>query len=241
MALLKWDLPGEHFYETGVEKAVLYVSDDSVTGRDLKYAAGVAWNGITAITNSPSGAEETALYADDDKYLSMRSKEDFGATIEAYTYPDEWYACDGLVKMGGVAVSQQARKSFCLSYVTKEGNDTEFDSYGEKIHIIYGASASPSEKAYSTVNDSPEAITFSWEIATIPVDCKLGGTELKKCAHLEVSSTDFPDKGDTAGKWQALKDALWGTDASSGYGTGTDPMVLSPEEVYEILNGSDSE
>lgn len=241
MSLLKWDKPGEHFYETGVEKAVLYVADDSATSHDLAYGIGVAWNGITAITNSPSGAEETALYADDDKYLSMRSKEDFGATIEAYTYPDAWYPCDGLAKIGGVAVSQQARKSFCLSYLTKEGNDTEFDAYGEKIHIIYGASASPSEKAYATVNDSPEAITFSWEIATIPVACVLGGVEYKKCAHLEVSSTDFPDEGATAGKWQALKNALWGTDASTSYGTGTDPYVPSPAEVYEILNGSESE
>lgn len=236
MALLKWDKPGEHYYETGVEKVVLFVADENATGHALKYGKGVAWNGVTAVTNSPSGAEETALYANDDKYLSLRSKEDFGATLEAYTYPDEWYPCDGLVKKGGVAISQQTRESFCLAYLTKEGNDQKFDSFGEKIHIIYGATASPSEKAYATVNDSPEAITFSWELSTIPVECKLNGEEYKKCAHLEVSSTDLDVSAEA---FQALKDALWGTDPSDDeYGTGgTDSYVPSPAEVYDIING----
>lgn len=164
MSKLVWDATGERIYETGVKKGVLYVQKNG------KYEKGVAWNGLTAVTESPSGAEATALYADDVKYLNLLSNEEFGATIEAYTYPDEFAACDGSASLvEGVMLGQQKRSTFGLSYVTTVGNDTEGNDYGYKIHIIYGALAAPSEKAYATINDSPEAITFSWEVTTTPV------------------------------------------------------------------------
>ena len=159
---LVWDKTGEHFYETGVKNGVLYPMSASGT-----YPKGVAWNGLTAITESPSGAEATALYADDIKYLNLMSNEEFGATVEAYTYPDEFAECDGSASLTeGVYIGQQARKTFGLCYRTTLGNDAKGNDYGYKLHIIYGAMASPSEKAYSTINDSPDAITFSWELST---------------------------------------------------------------------------
>lgn len=164
MAALVWDASGEHFYETGVDHGVLYIPTDGV------YSKGVAWNGLTTITESPSGAEATAQYADNIKYLNLISAEEFGATIEAYTYPDEFAACNGEKELTkGVTVGQQDRSVFGLSYRTKIGNDEDGQDHGYKLHLIYGATAAPSEKAYASVNDSPEAITFSWEISTVPV------------------------------------------------------------------------
>lgn len=165
MARLVWDNAGERLFETGVKNGVLYVQDE-----DGGYMEGVVWNGLTAVTESPSGAEETPLYADDIKYVVFYSNEEFGATIEAYTYPEEFEQCDGSADLGtGVKVGQQARRSFGLVYKTSIGNDIQGQDFGYKIHIIYGAKAAPSEKAYATVNDSPEAITFSWEVSTVPV------------------------------------------------------------------------
>lgn len=164
MPALVWDLVGERYYETGVDHGVLYIPDAAGV-----YAEGVAWNGLVSVTESPSGAESTAQYADNIKYLNLISLEEFGATIEAFTYPPEWAEFDGLaVPTEGVFVGQQPRKMFGLSYRTKVGNDVEGDAYGYKLHLVYGAQASPSEKAYNTINDSPEAITFSWAVTTTP-------------------------------------------------------------------------
>ena len=166
MSKLLWDKTGERFYETGVKMGVLYVQQ---TGG--AYNKGVAWNGLTAVTESPSGAEANPMYADDIKYLNLFSAEEFGATVEAYTYPEEFEQCDGSASIStGVMIGQQERKQFGLCYRTTLGNDTDGNDYGYKLHLIYGAKASPSEKAYATINDSPEAITFSWELTTTPVN-----------------------------------------------------------------------
>lgn len=221
MSKIKWDLPGQHFYETGVNHGVLYVKDKS-TGL---YGKGVAWNGLTAVTESPEGAEETKIFADNIKYLSLRSVEEFGATIEAYTYPDEFEVCDGSSELGaGVKVGQQGRSTFAFCYSTKVGNEDNAD-LGEKIHIIYGATASPSERAYSTVNDSPEAITFSWEISCVPVEVE----GFKPTAHLEIDTR----KVDSA-KLTKIKNALFGTDPE-GQVEGTDPRLLMPDDILAIL------
>lgn len=165
MSKLVWDQTGERLYETGVKNGVLYVQD-----RSGAYPAGTAWNGLISVTESPSGAESTPLYADDIKYLNLISNEEFGATVEAYTYPDEFAQCDGSAALAtGVMIGQQARKAFGLSYKTTIGNDTDSNEHGYKLHLIYGATAAPSEKAYASINDSPEAITFSWELTTTPV------------------------------------------------------------------------
>ena len=187
MSKLVWDQTGEHFYETGVKNGVLYVQGENGT-----YPKGVAWNGLTAVTESPSGAEATALYADDIKYLNLLSNEEFGATIEAYTYPEEFAQCDGSASLGtGVSIGQQARKTFGLCYRTVVGNDTDGSDFGYKIHIIYGCLAAPSEKAYATINDSPEAITFSWEITTTPVNVE----GFKPTASIVIDSTKVaPEK-----------------------------------------------
>lgn len=196
MSKLVWDQTGERLYETGVKNGVLYIPTDGV------YSKGVAWNGLTAVTESPSGAEATALYADDTKYLSLMSTEEFGATIEAYTYPDEFAQCDGSASLvTGVMIGQQPRKTFGLCYRTTIGNDTEGNDFGYKLHIIYGALASPSEKAYATINDSPEAITFSWEITTTPVNV----TGAKPTASLTIDSTKVD-----AEKLAALEKVLYG-------------------------------
>ena len=181
MAKLVWDESGKRIYETGVQKGVLYVQNESGL-----YPKGVAWNGLTAVTESPSGAEATPLYADDIKYLELRSAEEFGATIEAYTYPEEFEACDGSASLAkGVSIGQQDRKAFGLCYRTVVGNDVQGNSHGYKLHLIYGAVASPSEKAYATVNDSPEAVTFSWEITTTPVEIE----GFKPTASITIDST----------------------------------------------------
>ena len=197
MAKLVWDESGKRLYETGVKMGVLYVQDESGN-----YPKGVAWNGLTAVNESPSGAEATPLYADDIKYLELRSAEEFGATIEAYTYPDEFEACDGSAEIAvGVKVGQQARKAFGLCYRTIVGNDVEGNDHGYKLHIIYGATAAPSEKAYATVNDSPEAVTFSWEVTCTPVEVE----GFKPTASLVIDSTKVEKE-----KLAALEAKLYG-------------------------------
>ena len=223
MSKLKWDETGKRFYETGVRNGVLYVMDD--TGA---YPAGVPWNGLTSVTESPSGAEPTPLYADDAKYLTLMSAEEFGASVEAYTYPDEFAACDGSASIGtGVTIGQQSRKTFGLCYRTTVGNDIEGEAFGYKLHIIYGALASPSEKAYQTINDSPEAITFSWEVSTTPVAV----TGFKPTASLVIDSTKVAEA-----KLAALETVLYGKDAT------TDPVAPAvaarlplPDEIMTLL------
>lgn len=181
MPKLTWDRTGERIYETGVDRGVLYVRDN--TGA---YPKGVAWNGLTAVTESPSGAEANPQYADNIKYLNLYSAEEFGATVEAFTYPDEFAECDGTATPAvGVSIGQQRRKTFGLAYRTRVGNDVDGTDHGYKLHLIYGAMASPSEKGYSTINDSPEAITFSWELTTDPVEVE----DFKPTAILTIDST----------------------------------------------------
>lgn len=206
MSKLVWDKSGERLYETGVDRGVLYPIQTGGV-----YSKGVAWNGLSNVTESPSGAEATAIYADNIKYLNLVSAEEFGATIEAYMYPDEFAECDGSVEIvPGMFAGQQSRKTFGLSYRTILGNDTENNDYGHKLHLVYGALAAPSEKGYSTVNDSPEAITFSWEVSTTPVEIAtlIDGKKLKPTACLTFDSTkvkkSFMDQ---------LETILYGTDA----------------------------
>lgn len=220
MAKLVWDKTGDRLYETGVKNGVLYIPTAGV------YSKGVAWNGLTAVTESPSGAEATALYADDTKYLSLMSAEEFGATIEAYTYPDEFAACDGSAELAdGVMIGQQKRSTFGLCYKTTIGNDTEGNDHGYKLHIIYGALAKPSERAYATINDSPEAITFSWEITTTPVNV----TGAKPTASLVIDST----KADPS-KLAALEDILYGKDGDSA----TEPRLPLPDEIKTLMTAA---
>lgn len=217
MSRLVWDKTGERLYETGVKNGVLYIPTSGV------YSKGVAWNGLTAVTESPSGAEATALYADDIKYLSLMSTEEFGATIEAYTYPDEFAECDGSADIAdGVTIGQQTRKTFGLCYKTTIGNDVDGNGHGYKLHIIYGALASPSEKAYATINDSPEAITFSWEITTTPVNV----TGAKPTASLVIDST----KADPT-KLAALEDILYGKDDDGS----AEPRLPLPDEIKTLM------
>lgn len=224
---LVWDKTGEHYYETGVKNGVLYPMSASGT-----YPKGVAWNGLTAITESPSGAEATALYADDIKYLNLMSNEEFGATVEAYTYPDEFAECDGSASLTeGVYIGQQARKTFGLCYRTTLGNDSKGNDYGYKLHIIYGAMASPSEKAYSTINDSPDAITFSWELSTTPVAV----ANFKPTASLTIDSTKVDPE-----KLASLEEILYGKDGTGeDHSTGAvDPRLPLPDEIANIMKGS---
>ena len=224
---LVWDKTGEHYYETGVKNGVLYPMSASGT-----YPKGVAWNGLTAITESPSGAEATALYADDIKYLNLMSNEEFGATVEAYTYPDEFAECDGSASLTeGVYIGQQARKTFGMCYRTTLGNDSKGNDYGYKLHIIYGAMASPSEKAYSTINDSPDAITFSWELSTTPVAV----ANFKPTASLTIDSTKVDPQ-----KLATLEEILYGKDGTGeDHSTGAgDPRLPLPDEIANLMKGS---
>lgn len=222
MAAIVWDQTGERFYETGVDHGVLYPYESS----NRTYGPGVAWNGLTAINESPTGAEPTPLYADNIKYLNLMSAEELGFTIEAYTYPDEFSLCDGTATPApGVAVSQQERRTFGLSYRTLIGNDVDANNHGYKIHLIWGALASPSEKAYATVNDTPEAITFSWTATTTPVAFASGRT-LKPSAKMTIDSTKVDDV-----KMEALLAVLYGGEGEEG-SAATLPL---PEEVLVLL------
>lgn len=226
MSKLVWDQVGERFYETGVSKGVLYIQENGA------YTNGVAWNGLTAVNESPEGAEANDIYADDIKYLTLRSAENFKATIEAYTYPDEFEECDGSrIVVPGVTVHAQPRKSFGFSFVTVYGNDTDLNEYGYKIHLIYGATVAPSEKSYQTINDNPEAISFSWEMSTIPVP--VTGTDYKPTAQIVIDSSKFTTETARA-KLTAFEDILYGTDASGG-NEGTAPRLPLPAEVIEKL------
>lgn len=215
MSKIVWDAIGEHFYETGVRNGVLYLEE----GTD-PYGKGVGWNGLISVSESPSGAEPTALWADDIKYLNLYSAEEFGATIEAYTYPDEFAECDGSAALSaGLLIGQQNRKSFGLCYRTTIGNDTLGNDLGYKLHLIYGCKASPSEKAYSTINDSPEAITFSWEISTVPVPVD----GYKPTATLVIDSTKVD-----AAKLAALEEILYGSATE-------EPRMPLPDEVKALF------
>ena len=217
MPKLIWDANGERFYETGVKYGVLYPQSGTA------YPKGVVWNGLISVTESPSGAETTPLYADDTKYLELMSNEDFGGTIEAYTYPDEFKACNGEAELtSGVTIGQQSRQGFGFCYRTVIGNDSKKDQYGYKLHLVYGAMASVSERAYSTINDSPEAITFSWEFTTTPVNV----TGHKPTSILTIDSTKVD-----AEKLTALEAALYGTDEAEAY-------LPLPDEVLSILGGA---
>lgn len=218
MPKLVWDKTGERLYETGVKQGVLYPIDNKGT-----YPKGVAWNGLTNVTESPSGAEATALYADDIKYLNLISTEEFGGTIEAYTYPDEFAECDGSASLAtGVYIGQQPRKTFGFSYRTTLGNDVDNNNYGYKLHLVYGALASPSEKAYATINDSPEAITFSWEFSTTPVNV----TGFKPTASITIDSTKVDPQ-----KLAALEAILYGGDEAEA-------RLPLPDEVAQIITAA---
>lgn len=215
MSKIVWDAVGEHTFETGVRNGVLYLKDAQGA-----YSTGVAWNGLTSVSESPEGAEATDLYADDIKYLTLMSAENFKATIEAYTYPVEFEECDGSATIAkGVVIGQQSRKPFGLCYRTAIGNDTDGNEHGYKLHIVYGCQASPSEKQYSTINDSPEAITFSWEVNTTPVNV----TGKKPTATLIIDST----KADKA-KLTALEAILYGADE-------VEPRLPLPDEIATLM------
>lgn len=230
MSKLKWDQIGERLYETGVDHGVLYPQKDGA------YPEGVAWNGLTNITESPSGAEDNPLYADNMKYLNLKSAEEFGATVECYTYPKEWAACNGESELAaGVTLGQQRRNTFGLSYRTKIGNDTDGEDHGFKIHLVYGCSAAPSEKAYSTVNDSPEAITFSYEVTTTPVNVSgkdASGKPFKPVSCVTIDSTLV-----SAEAMERLEAILYGQDAVEGETpvAATPARLPLPDELKEIF------
>jgi hypothetical protein len=216
MSILTWDNIGERFYETGITKGVLYVQDNAGA-----YSTGVSWSGLISVSESPSGAEPTPIYADNIKYLNLLSVEELGLTIEAYTYPDEFGECDGSVELStGVTIGQQPRKAFGLVYKTLLGNDTDGNDYGYKLHLVYGAMAAPSEKSYSTVNDSPEALTFSWEVTTTPVAV----TGFKPTASIVIDSTKVD-----ATKLAALEAILYGA-------TQAVARLPLPDEVAELMD-----
>ena len=218
MSKLAWDQAGQKLYENGVDRGVLFPQNANGS-----YATGVAWNGLTAVNQSPSGGDANPLYADNIKYLDLRSAEDFGATVEAYTYPEEFAQCDGSAEIApGVMAGQQSRKAFGFSYRTLIGNDTEGDAHGYKIHIIYNATVSPSEKSYGTVNDSPDAINFSWEMTTTPISV----TGFKPTSHIEIDSTKVD-----ATKLTALENMLYGTE-------NTEPALPLPDTLVTMFSSS---
>lgn len=215
MSVLTWDQTGEKLYETGVQKGVLYPMNGAVYGK------GVAWNGLTAVNETPSGAESTKLYADDIKYLDIRSAEEFGATIEAYSSPEEFDACDGTAELAdGVNIGQQNRKGFGFCYRSTIGNDTEYNNYGYKLHIIYGLTASPSERSYSSVNDSPEAATLSWEVSSTPVNV----AGFKPTSIVTINSKKINPEA-----LKEIEDALYGTISE-------EPKILLPDEIKAICD-----
>lgn len=218
MAEIKWDKVGERFYETGVDRGVLYIPNAQGT-----YTKGYAWNGLVSVTESPSGAEATPQYADNIKYLNLVSAEEFGATVEAFTYPEEFAQCDGTASpVPGLNIGQQTRRTFGLSYRTKIGNDLESTDYGYKLHLVYGALAAPTEKAYNTVNESPEAITFSWELSTTQVNV----SGFKPTAQLTLDSTKL-----TPSQMSDVEELLYGT-------PGNNPQLPTPDQVIALLSGS---
>nr|DAO97854.1 MAG TPA: tail tube protein [Caudoviricetes sp.] len=219
MSRLIWDAIGEKFYEMGTKMGVLYPMKE-----DGSYENGVAWNGLTAVTESPSGAEETKLYADDIKYASLRSAEEYAYTIEAYTYPEEWEPCDGSAQVAtGVTIGQQKRKGFGFSWVTTVGNDVS-DEVGKKIHIAWNSTASPSEKSYASINDSPDAITFSWECSTSPINV----SGFRPTSHMEIDCSKL--KADTV---KAIEDKLWGTENA-------DATLPTPAEIITLVTTSEA-
>lgn len=223
---LTWDNIGERLYQTGVSKAVLYPYDSTASDATKAYKPGVAWNGITAFTESPSGAEATKLYADNAIYATLYSTEEFGATVEAYMYPDEFEACDGTASLGtGVTIGQQTRKAFGLCYRTEIGNDVEGEEFGYKLHLVYGCKASPSEKSHSSINDSPEAETLSWEITTTPIEVD----GYKKTATLDIDSTKI-----SATALAAIEKVLYGSDTEDAY-------LPLPAEILEIIKTAGTE
>lgn len=218
MAALQWDKSGEHIYETGISKGVLYVYGSS------SYGTGVAWNGLTTVTENPTGADATAIYADNIKYLNLVAAEDFEGTIEAYTYPDEFKECNGELELAsGMTVGQQNRKTFAFCYRTEIGNDTLGVNYGYKLHIVYGATVSPSERSYETINDSPDAIQFSWDFKTVPVTVS-SVSGVKATALVTLDSTVI---GST--KMGTIEASLYGSGASSA-------TLLTPDEIYAIVS-----
>lgn len=223
MAKLIWDKEGEHLFETGVDHAVLYVYNTSTSKYDgIDGKGGVVWNGVNSIQETPSGASANDIYADNVKYLSIRSAEEFGATIEAYTYPDEWGVCDGSAEpIKGVKLGQQTRKAFGMSYRTIIGNDTEGNDHGYLLHLIYNGTAAPSSRSYTTVNDNPEAITFSWEVSCLKTNVK----GYKPVANITIDSTKVD-----AQKLADLEKKLYGDDDSDDV-----PVLPSPDEVLQIL------
>lgn len=229
---LKWDSDTERLYETGVRRGVLYPWDNDTNW----YGEGVAWNGLSSVTESPSGAESNPVYADDRKYLDIRSAEEFGATIEAYTYPEEWLECDGYTNLNGVSgvtIGQQARKKFALCYRTVVGNDTEYSKYGYKLHLIYGCTASPSEKQYETQNDSPEPTALSWEIATEPISVD----EDRTTSIITIDSTKIT--AEAKPKLVELENMLYGTAAgASGTPAETKPKIPTIAELIEMFPAS---
>lgn len=217
MPKLTWDESGKKLYETGTDRGVLYPQVDG------KYPKGVAWNGLTGVTESPSGADATAFWADNIKYNELRAAEEFGATVEAYTYPDEFAECDGTAEAApGVTIGQQERKPFGLSYRTVIGNDTKKNDYGYKIHLIYNATASPSERAYTTINDSPEAITFSWELTTTPI--AVTGHKATACITIDSTKVDKT-------KLKQLEDLLYGTEDKEA-------SLPTPDEVIALFGAA---
>lgn len=217
MSKLVWDALGERYYETGVSKGVLYVTDDAGA-----YGDGVSWSGLTNVTQTPSGAEATALYADNIKYLNLMSEEDFSAKIEAYYYPDEFEECDGSKELvPGVSAGQQPRKSFGFSYQTIIGNDTKRNAYGYKIHLIYGCTAKPSERSNATVNESPEAVTLSWELSTVAAEIAMDG--FKPSAKITIDSTKV-----APAKLKVLEDLLYGT-------AGAEASLPTPDAVAALI------
>lgn len=218
---LEWDKTGERIYETGVDRCGLYPVQTGGT-----YNKGVPWNGITAINESPSGAEATPLYADNIKYLNLQSAEEFGATVEAYTYPDEFAECDGSAEIAkGVSIGQQTRKMFGLTYRTLLGNDVKKNDYGYKLHLLYGCEAAPSEKSYGTISDSPDAMTLSWELTTTPVNV----TGYKPTSHVVIDSTKVDPE-----KLKALEDILYGSENA-------EPRLPLPDEIVQLIGDVDTE
>ena len=236
MSRIIWDAQGERLYEMGVKQGVLYPVQSESAKHTISekeyttpYTKAVPWNGLTQVSQSPDGAEPTDLYADNQKYVTLRSAETFGATVECYTYPDEFKPCNGEAElMPGVYAGQQGRKIFGMSYRTEIGNDTDGQEHGYKLHLVYGASVSPSEESYETINDSPEAITFSYEMSTTPVNFTDAEGKARTTAHLVINSTKFDGK-----VMKAIEDVLYGSETTEGY-------LPLPDEVVAILKNAAS-